>query len=328
MQSFQKLFFYCSVSILFLSCDNKLDLLDDYKETPIIYGLLNISDTIQYIRVQKAYLGAGNALLMAQNSDSIYYNKNDISVNLEESGNGITTRIISLVVDDTITKDDGLFAEYPHLVYRTDSLIKLNKDAQYKLVLNNSKTGKTISAITNIVGNLFAPNALATAVNIPLNDNLLINFTPVKNGKVYGLNIIFNYQEKELSSTGNFEHKSLDYSLPVIVNSNSNYSGLLTFAINGSDFYGFIESHIPINHNLSRPVDKTSLDFVFNMGAEDFYIYYSINQPSTTVNQSIPEFTNLSDGKGVFSSRNHNVFPNIKLNGSSQDILRSSERFE
>lgn len=73
MKLILKLLLFLSVSTVFYGCNNELDIIDDYRETPVIYGLLNLSDSIQYVRVQKAYLGEGNALLMAQYSDSIYY---------------------------------------------------------------------------------------------------------------------------------------------------------------------------------------------------------------------------------------------------------------
>ena len=233
-----------------------------------------------------------------------------------------------MVVEDTTSKNDGLFVDYPHLIYRTDSLLK--KDAQYKLIFNNNKTGKTTTAITNMVGNLLRPNVLAAAINIPVNDRFVLEFSPAKNGKVYGLDVIFNYREKGVTDPGEYEHKSITYTLPVVINNNANFSGLLSFIINGVDFKTFIESNVPVdfNNKIARPLDKISLDFAFSAGAEDFYIYYSVNQPSLTVNQSIPDFTNLSDGKGIFSSRNHNTFSDIKLTGALPTALQDSKRFD
>lgn len=310
------------ISHIFCSCNNDLDVIDDYRETPVIYGLLNPSDTIQYVRIQKAYLGKGNALIMAQNSDSIYYDKNDISVNLEELLSGIFIKTIPLVPIDTFTKNDGLFVNTPHLIYATP-VYALRKDATYKLVFVNNQTGKTVTGTTGIVGTLEVPTALAFPyINIAGDNPLQIKFSPVTNAKVYGLHVIFNYAEKDTIDPGNnYRYKSLDFKFADIVNSNSNSNILLNFLMKGDDFYSFIGSHIPINKSLKRPAILTTMNFVFTIGAEDFYIYYSVNQPSSNITQSIPDFTNLSNGKGVFSSRNKTVFNGIKLNDASIDTL-------
>ena len=76
-------FVLCLVlGLLISSCDNSLDILDEYKETPIVYGLLNKNDTVHYVRIQKGFLGEGNALLMAQYADSIYYDTSEVDVTI------------------------------------------------------------------------------------------------------------------------------------------------------------------------------------------------------------------------------------------------------
>lgn len=304
--------------ILFVSCNNDLDLIDDYKETPVIYGLLSLSDDTQYVRVQKAFLGEGNALLMAQYSDSIYYDTAFIKINLEETVNGSITRNIPMMMDGTQQKDEGLFVNSPHLIYRTDSL-QLNKDARYKLIFNNAKTGKTVTGSTPIVGRVLTPIALAFPfINLSSPNALDIKINSAANAKIYGLNVVFNYAEKKTTNPINdYVYKSINYVFPEVVNNNQG----IHFYMQPSDFFSFIGSHIPLDTSLTRSAIFTSMDFVFSTGAEDFYIYYTVNQPSLSLAQNIPDFTNLSDGKGIFSSRNKNIFFNIKFNNASTDSL-------
>jgi len=65
--------FILTLSGIFTSCSTDFEINAPYKETMVIYGLLNTLDTAQYIRISKAYLGEGNALIMAQEPDSINY---------------------------------------------------------------------------------------------------------------------------------------------------------------------------------------------------------------------------------------------------------------
>ena len=68
---------------MFNSCSNDFDLVDTWKDIPIVYGLLNVNDSVQYIRVEKAFLDEEtSALVIAQEPDSLYYG--NISVELEE----------------------------------------------------------------------------------------------------------------------------------------------------------------------------------------------------------------------------------------------------
>jgi hypothetical protein len=39
----------------FVSCDNKLEINAPYREIPVIYGFININDTVQYLRIQKVF---------------------------------------------------------------------------------------------------------------------------------------------------------------------------------------------------------------------------------------------------------------------------------
>ena len=76
------------VSLLMLRCSNKLEILAPYKESVAVYGLINQNDTAQYIRVQRVFLGEGNALTMAQNPDSCYYKAGELKVSLQRIKGG------------------------------------------------------------------------------------------------------------------------------------------------------------------------------------------------------------------------------------------------
>ena len=60
-------------SMFFSACENEVHINADYKETIVVYALLDPEDTIQYIKVNKAYLNEGiGALEAAKISDSLY----------------------------------------------------------------------------------------------------------------------------------------------------------------------------------------------------------------------------------------------------------------
>lgn len=123
--------------------------------------------------------------------------------------------------------------------------------------------------------------------------------------------------------TNTYHLKSLDFKLNDIVSNFSTFNPNQTieFLMYPDDFFRFIGDRIPIDSSMERRALQTSMDFIFTTGAEDFYIYYTANQSSSSLSESVPDFTNLSEGRGVFSSRNTNIFDRIKLNSASIDSL-------
>src|SRR6185436_11919047 len=98
--------------IFLSSCSTEVDLLEEYKPITVVYCLLNTQDGTQYIKVNKAFLGEGNALVMAQQSDSINYQPGSIDVTLEKI-NPATGQVLQTITCDTTTqipKDGGTFS--------------------------------------------------------------------------------------------------------------------------------------------------------------------------------------------------------------------------
>src|SRR5687768_5241961 len=61
------------ISLLVSACDNEIELNAPYKEIGVIYGLINPAEDTVRVRIQKAFLGEGNANVIAQITDSVYH---------------------------------------------------------------------------------------------------------------------------------------------------------------------------------------------------------------------------------------------------------------
>jgi len=72
---------------LFTACENEVYINAEYKETIVIYGLLDPQDSIQYIKVNKAYLNENiGALEAAKISDSLYLDSTRVELKLVWNG--------------------------------------------------------------------------------------------------------------------------------------------------------------------------------------------------------------------------------------------------
>jgi hypothetical protein len=328
------LFFFLMI-IFFQSCKNDLDVIDDYKETTIIYSLLNTGDTSQFIRIQKSFLGEGNAYLMAQNADSIYPDTANITVSLQKIVNGIPVDSFIYfhpVMD--IIKDEGLFTDHPSVLYKSSdnplTAVKedyIDRKASYALTVTNRD--QIITATSNIVNNiLLDPTSPllypSTNINLASENPFRTDVTFPVNGKIMNLTVRFHYTEYQVG-TGLFENKTLDYILDNYVASNDRGGQKFTYEIAGDKFFLWLKTKLKNDPSLIRPGTLVTLDFIFTVGSNDFYNYYSVGNSSVLLNDVIPSYTNIHNGLGIFSSRTTNIYYNKKLTGESVDSLNNGQ---
>ena len=122
-------------SSLFTSCSTDVNVIADYKEIAVVYGLLDVSQPIQYVKINKAFLGKGDAFAMAQEPDSTNFNPADMSVILEKY-NG-SNLVSSALLYDTIIQapEGGNFSKKNNIIYATREV--LDAEFIYKIKIEN-----------------------------------------------------------------------------------------------------------------------------------------------------------------------------------------------
>jgi hypothetical protein len=96
------------LTVLVSSCSEKIDLVGDFQETAVVYGLLDQADTLHYVKITRAFIGPGDAMQIAQIADSSYFDQVDATIT--EELNGSVTRTWQL--KDTLIQDkntNGVF---------------------------------------------------------------------------------------------------------------------------------------------------------------------------------------------------------------------------
>lgn len=303
---------------LFLgACSTDLTVIDDYKDIAIVYGLLNQNDTAQYIKINKAFLGAGNALQMATVYDSVTYK--NLRVELERWKNGSKVGAsIKLNPDFSIPKPSGTFSSPLQMLYKTKS--PLFEDSEYKLVITDTIKGNVVRGSTAMVQSIaslskpFSSTFNFTNKTIPFK----IEWVSVPNGKMYGVTLRFYYIEKNVTTSQIDSSKYVDW---VFANQNSQTTlggQAMSVEFLGNDFFGFLKSQLaPPASNIQRYVKNVSahhFDIIFTVGTEDLATYISVSQPATGLLQEKPQYTNLDNGYGVFAARYTKVFDGINSN--------------
>ncbi|NBU90378.1 MAG: hypothetical protein EBS12_02860 [Flavobacteriia bacterium] len=303
------------------SCSEKVKLVGDFEETVVVYGLLDQADSLHYIKINRAFIGPGNALEIAQIADSSYFTNVDATIS--EYLNGNLTR--SWLLRDTIldNKDtSGVFYAPEQKVYYFKTLPtafndaiqtstnpqmnSLNPQANYKIdiVLNDGEfsvsgetdlvRGITSSAATQNFNFKFANNPgeyISTGITVSSTGNSYVLNTQMK--------IAFNEWEN-----ATYAEKSFFWALgEADVQPNSSK----IFTANGETFYDLMKSKCTENSAITKRTFQ-GVTIKITGGAEELYNYIAVNKPSSGLAQSKPSYTNLSvsNGKrviGIFSSR-------------------------
>jgi len=289
--------------ILFLvvqfSCKNDLEINAPYKETFVIYGLLDINADTQFIKINKAFLTDEQSVKeVALVPDSVYFK--ELKAELIEEGNGKKIPLLPIAVNG---KQAGQFITNPNILYYTAE--KLNKNGTYKIVAENLKTNKSAQSSTVLVGNagIFGPAAffdneftLGAVNSVGLGVNL------VTGANAYAYDVIMNFEYEEfykfdtaVKTTKTITWKMLD---AAAVNPSSRFLTNLSSEL----FYDLLTARIDVRKDWIRRAK--SFSFTYVGGGKELINYISVSKPSIGIVQKQTDYTNIQNGFGVFSSRN------------------------
>jgi len=308
MQKNKYLFIAILVATTIWGCKNDLNVLAPYKSIPIVYGLMDQSDTAHYIRLNKSFLGNGNAFTMAQQFDSIYYPRKDITVQIQDVNTYGIVATVTLTPDSSIPVAPGTFSYPKQILYKTK--YTLNPYDTYNLIVTDERTGKLLtSGSTTLLTDVAFGGNFATIPNIPMSffetAPSTISWSNVQNGRIYQMTFRFFYYDS-LPSTHGVE-KYIDWVFPAQTSS-SLQAGSVTMVYNytGQGFLQFVKNSIPVIAGAYRRAD--SIGVIFTTGSDDLNTYIQLSQPSLGINQDPPTFSDVKNGVGIYSARHTQNF--------------------
>ena len=328
----KKLIIFCSAALLtsFITwnCSTKLDILDNYKETTIVYGLLDQTQDTQYIRVEKAFLGPDNALTMAQNYDSINF-LNSLQVTIEGLHNGQVVQTFStsngLVFPRSFAKDGGIFAGPNQVVYGFSTPPgTLNSSYEYKLTVTNVSTNNTVTATTNLVetttSNVFNIVTPSTSISFePTTNNSTFDYkwNAAPTARIYQPTLRFYYTEYYVN--GDSAQLATDeWNLQALTTTDVTANSQQDVKTDKLSFYNFVAQQIAVSSNVVKRRARF-VECVVYAGNDELKNYMEINGASNSLAQEHPLYTNINGGYGVFAARSRATRSNINLSVNSID---------
>ena len=326
------IYFLFLTTVLFSACSTDLDVIGNYKETLVVYGLLDQSQSKQYIKINKAFLGAGNSIEYAQIKDSTQF-FNSLSVKIRRSSDGME---FPLTPDNSIIKDPGTFyaPDQDNVIYsfvsRPDNVTNYlpnttpgGSQINYDLIVKSNETGTEVTSQTSLISDatITAPSvvsAISTFGIVTVNNTYFnISWNTGKNARLYQAIIRFNYIDSTL--IGN-DTNHLDWVFPTQTTQGLAGNESMTEQFKGQAFLQFVGNQLGTK---PLPVARRALktEIILVAGSDDLHTFIEVNAPSTGIVQEKPEFTNINNGLGIFSSRYNKAPFGKNLSATTLDSL-------
>ena len=292
------------VLLLSNSCQNELDLLASARTIPVVYGLLDITDSLQVVRVEKAFLSDRNAEEVAQIKDSIYFADLEVFINGEMMQVSDGSELFP-------NRESGTFLAEPNVIYYLErDRLELTPGAEYELSLVQNES-EIASAITKLIPSfsVFAPQVGST---LDFNRQNIV-FRWADDDLIAGYDVSLELTVLE-ELNGESQSKKLIWTIE------QNYENTrLSFP--GNEFFEFVAGSLEAVPGIDRRIQSI---YVHVLGAGEAYIDFNrVNQSNQGITgfSSIPNYSNINKGLGLFSSRFTNPGIEVFLNQSSQDSL-------
>lgn len=303
-----------------VACSTDLDINAEWEDIPIVFCVLDQSQEFQYVKVNKSFLGDLPASVMAQQSDSLFFD--DVKVLLYEYDQSLSLlNTIEFEETDTITKQEGYFANDNNIIYISD--YELNDQNQYQLevIIDNGRKIVKSEIVSLISGaHISNPGPMVPHQELIIYDNPLnYVYWSGENTKVAQVKIFFNYIEV---SNGDTTYHSIEWSQPIDIMGNPNVSNEQRKSYQVMSFYSLLINNIPEPEgDIERYVKMPdSYEYRLSIANEDYRTYMEVSAPSHGIIQEKPSFSNLENAMGLFAVRN-NTRRVIKLGPRTLDSI-------
>lgn len=336
-----RLFTPLVVAVVLASCSNDLDINADYEDRTVVYGLLNQRDSVHFVKVNKAFLGEGDANAMALVRDSSEYADEDITTaevqRLDGNGNVVETYQLH---DTLVTnREPGAFYSPVQKLYyfttpfnqylppnnpTTGSRMFLAQDQSYRLRL--VVNGKEVTATTPIANDFSISPQDQDTVNSAsriafINSageylNYSFDWTAKYDDKRFVVSYRFRYDEVTGTDT---VHQAFSQKIGTRVSSNSAVWEDLSVTVNGQAFFSGLSGFIRTNPNWAS-VDRRifrGMDFLVSVANDDFHTYLTLTEPVSGIIEDRPTYSNLQNAIGVWGSRYTKNVVGKRFNGNT-----------
>lgn len=300
-----------SLVVIMSACSTDIDLYADYKQVPVVYGLLDAKADTNFVKITRVFSAQGDAYQVAQNPDSSNY-PGKLDVRLVEYCNNDSIREIVL---DTITirnKQPGTFyAPCQKLYYTTERLGVNTKTEQYSYRLKAVLPDRVLTTKADLVGN---DNFDVQSLGVNFSKEYFgavprrFLFYPAVKGTVYQITLSFTFLEQHLPD-GDSVPRTMTWDIGTF---DEDYFSMYmdgdayVFLYRPETFYAMLRDFVGDDTTLvdvQRYITDYPVEVTIVAGGDRLRQYVYNNNTENGFMQGDNEFSLIDGGYGVFSSR-------------------------
>lgn len=306
--------------LLIHSCSTEVDLLGDTREIPVVYGVIEVSEPENFIRIERAFADREiSAVELASDPDVIYYGE-DVQAVMTVAGKG--EYVLERVNGDDygIPRAEGIFASFPNILYRiapAEFTLEPADEIELRIIRSDSLLAKTNIRLASAV-------SISTPIrdsNLPLSyiSRTFFQYFSTTAPAFYQVSVIFNY--RELIFGGEWQDKSLKY----IIDKEARE---VRVELAGREFFNYLAANIKPDDTTIRVFESIEAE-VIGAGPEFSNLLNFIRANlGITGAQEVPVFSNIEGGVGVLTSKYTARRGPLGLTPAALDLLRQGELTE
>ena len=309
------------------SCEEDVDLLAPYQATPVIYGVLDYTADTQFVRINKTYLGAGDANVYAQIKDSVEYDPSEVEVwlikkDLENEQFGIFEILDSIQLNyiELPSRDPGIFFnQNVGFYYTTEALFTPDEldDVTSPSVGNNSYFYEIKATIRGEVyrgqtdfptlsnNDIESPRPISTAVKQRYyeSDNyrqIIFEYTNREKSERYQSvhRIVYDYYKDDGSLVTD---QISDFQLGVRSSEDNGRESDVSF--NSQSIFEFFGNQIKSIPNLNK-VRIKRFEYRITAASQSLDTYIEVANPISDFTPVLTSYTNIDNGAiGILGAR-------------------------
>lgn len=300
------------------SCSNEIELNTSADPTPVVWCLLNPDVNEQYVRLGRSFLPDPDNPDYHPVTDSTVWDIT-VKVYVEEWQNGLPVRNFWFDPATAPPKDSGFFPGDNLRLYQAD--FKPTRLSTYRLYIHFPDDYRIVSGITTLPGQPVVYDPLempGRKINLQTGAQLTTRWAPGKAGGIFQGLLIINYNDtlnEQLS-----EHQVYLRMDPIL--------GLgaeieMTDILSGNRFLAEMAKQIPVREGVERSI--INVQFKLFKGGEELALMVSPDLQTTTISNSLNQYTNLVNGIGIFSSMQQVTVNNLQFSNTTLNELAHSE---
>ncbi len=297
------------------SCKDEIKINGSAEPSAVVYAVLDPSESIHYIKVNRAFVTSDNQLEAAAIADSNYFSS--VTGTVKEYKFGTLLRTFNL--EDTLieNKTSGVFYYPQQKVYMFKTTesdpLKAENGYEYRLELNINNGEFLVNGSTELVRDvkITYPNANASSsysfAAVPTNPD---KYKSPKvagdygNGYMYDLRLRVSFAE--FTSASDSTIKTFDWMIKS-GDINSSVNKVISSSADGQTFYELIKSNVSNNPNIIKR-NLISISAVLTSGSQVLLDYIALSKPSSTIAQNKITYTNVTatnnrKALGIFTAR-------------------------